>query len=81
MWKAVFFWGGGRKDQSWTEIGTDGEQEWMLLQEDVSDLQLFPLLVAPQNDQSNRSGEPFFCEARTPVYFGLFIAHKFCSQR
>lgn len=61
MWKAVFFLGRGeRKDQSRTEIGTDGEQEWMLLQEDVSDLQLFPLLVAPQNDQSSRSREPFF---------------------
>ena len=32
MWKALFFGGG---DQSRTEIGTDGEQEWVLLQEDV----------------------------------------------
>lgn len=40
------------EDQSWTEIGTDREQEWML-QEEVSDLQLSPLLVAPQNTRSS----------------------------
>ncbi len=40
------------KDQSWTEIGTDREQEWML-QEEVSDLQLSRLLSAPQNTRSN----------------------------
>lgn len=55
------------KDQSWTEIGADREQEWML-QEEVSDLQLSLLLVAPQNTDGNseeglfvRQGHKFMC--------------------
>ena len=69
------------KDQSRTEIGTDREQEWML-QEEVSDLQLSPLLVAPQNTHGSRSdGSLFVRQGHSFIVPLLLLANAVRSIR